>query len=97
MAFDPDKPLLNDYTTGTLIDAQGNLLHRPTLILTLDEARLLRSYKKFLLNHRLQEAPVRCRDCFEGNRTDFHHFFVTDTQIQYSCGCRMLFYSGPTY
>ena len=86
----------NDFAPAQIVGPDGKLLQVQSRQLSMADAKLLREYKKFLLRHRLREAPVRCRDCFEVNREDFHHFFVTDSQIQYSCGCRQLFYQGQT-
>ncbi len=94
--INPTKPLLNDTVTAQLVGPDGALIKRPALMLTMEEAKLLRAYKKFLLSHRLREAPVRCEDCFANNRNDFHTFFVLDEQIMYACDCKELFYRGQT-
>ena len=83
-------------TSGTILEADGSVANKPTQLLTTDEARLLREYKKFLMTHGLREA-VYCNECFSGNLSDGMRAHVTDGQILFECRHRMLFYSGQSY
>ena len=84
-------------TAGAILDAHGEVVGKPTQVLTSDEARLLREYKKFLLTHGMREA-LYCNDCFAGNLDhDGMRAHVTDGQIMFECRHRMLFYQGQSF
>lgn len=86
----------SDVTSGTIVDADGNVLNKPTVILSKEEAELLRSYKKFLQKRGLREA-LFCNTCWQGDLSDGLKAFVTDGQILFECRHRMLFYQGQTF
>lgn len=87
----------SDVTTGTLVDASGAVINRPTVILSQEEADLLRRYKKFLLKRGLREA-LYCTSCWNGNLADgISEAFVTDAQILLKCNHRMLFFQGQSF
>ncbi len=79
-----------------MLDANGEPSSRPTLILTSEEAALLRLYKKFLHSHGLREA-VFCNTCFSGNLSDGMRAHTTDGQIMWECRHRMLYYHGQSF
>lgn len=83
-------------TTSELVGPNGELLSKPTEILTTEEAELLRKYKKFLSRHGYREA-LYCDKCWGGNREDGCKAFVTGQQIGILCRCRMTFFQGSTY
>lgn len=85
-----------DTTTGTLVDANGEVIGKPTVILSKEEAELLRNYKKFLQKRGLREA-LYCNTCWQGDLADGMNAFVTDGQILFNCRHRMLFYQGQTF
>lgn len=85
-----------DTTTGTIVDKDGNVLNKPTVILSKEEAELLRNYKKFLQKRGLREMTF-CNTCWSGDREDGMDVFVTDAQILFKCRHRLLFYQGSTY
>ncbi len=91
----PSKPLLNDSAPLQLVGPDGTLIHAQALTLTDEDARLLRTYKKFLLHYGYREA-LYCTRCFEGNRSDGLDAYVTDHKILFRCRCRSLFYEGQT-
>ncbi|HEY3220327.1 MAG TPA: hypothetical protein VGJ80_06325 [Gemmatimonadales bacterium] len=84
-------------TTGTLIGPDGSVLNKPTTLLSDDDARLLRTYKKFLQRMGWREATY-CNACFEGNLShDGMQVRVTDDQIVAICRHRMVYYGGQSY
>jgi hypothetical protein len=86
----------SDVTTGTLVDANGEVVNKPTVVLSKEEADLLRTYKKFLQKRGLREA-LYCNTCWGGNLSDGMDAFVTDGQILMKCRHRMLFFQGQSY
>ena len=89
------KPLLSDYAPSQIISPDGSVMNAPALTLSMEDAKLLRVYKKFLLRNGLKEA-LYCNACFESNRSHGLEAFVTDDQILFRCRCRSLFYQGAT-
>jgi hypothetical protein len=86
-----------DTTTGTIVGADGAVLNRPTVILSQEEADLLRRYKKFLQKRGLREA-LYCTTCWTGDLADgVSEAYVTDAQILLKCNHRMLFYQGQSF
>jgi hypothetical protein len=83
-------------TTGTILTPSGEIAQKPTMLLSDDDARLLREYKKFLQRHGLRET-LYCNTCFEGNLNDGLRAFVTDGQILFECRHRMLFHQGQSF
>lgn len=81
---------------GTILTADGEVASKPTVILSSEEASLLRQYKKFLMKHGLREA-VYCNTCFDGDLDDGMRAFVRDDQILFECRHRMLFYQGQSF
>ena len=65
------------------------------MLLSIEEAKLLREYKKFLLRHGLKEA-LYCNACFERNLSHGTEAYVTSEQIVIKCRCRLRFYQGQT-
>jgi hypothetical protein len=86
----------SDIVQGSIVDPDGNVVNKPTQVLTTEEAELLRRYKKFLASKGMREA-VYCNACFEGDLSDGMRAFVTDGQILFECRHRMLFYQGQTF
>lgn len=85
-----------DVVSGSIVGPDGSVLNKPTVILTTEEAELLRKYKQFLQRRGLREA-VYCNHCFDGNLEDGMRAFVRDDQILFECRHRMLFYQGQTF
>ena len=96
MAIHPDKPLVNDKTKAVILAPDGSAATLSTLILTGEEAQLLRSYKKFLNRHGYKEA-LYCDRCWEQNLQHGTEAYVTDDTIGIRCRCRFTFFQGPTY
>ena len=88
-------PDLHETTTGTILSPTGELLTRPTVVFTAEEAKLLRLYKKFLDAHHLKEA-LYCQDCWNLDLHDGCKAFVKDSQILIECRCKLRFYQGMT-
>lgn len=87
---------VNDSVDGAIVGPNGEVLNKPTQILTSEEAALLRRYKKFLLARGLKET-LHCNTCFEGNLADGMRAFVTDGNMLLECRHRMLWYQGQSF
>jgi len=85
-----------DVTAGSIVAPDGTVASRPTVMLTAEEAALLRQYKKFLAARGLREA-LYCNDCWSGDREDGCKAFVTDNQVGIFCRCRMRVHLGASY
>jgi hypothetical protein len=85
-----------DTTTGTIVNPDGTVANRPTVLLTQEEAELLRRYKQFLRKRGLREA-LYCQSCWDGNREDGCKAFVTTEQIAIVCRCTTRFFQGSTF
>ena len=96
MSANPTKPLLNDQTKSVIVAPDGTPASLPTVLLTGEEAKLLREYRKFLDRHRIKEAAY-CSDCWESNLQHGMKAFVTPENILFQCRCRALYFHGPTY
>lgn len=83
-------------TTAEIVGPDGELLTKPTTVLTQEDADLLRKYKKFLDARGLREA-LYCKACWDGDRHDGCKAFVTDSQIAIECRCSLRFYQGQSY
>jgi hypothetical protein len=84
-----------EQTIGTIVDPQGNVATRPTVILSPKDAQLLRDYKRFLQKYQLREA-LYCNACYEGTLADGCQAFVNNQQIGILCRCTMRVYEGQT-
>ena len=87
---------LAEKTTTQILGPDGNVAVLPTVILSDEDARLLRTYKKFLERHGLRDA-LYCNDCWSGEREDGVKAFVTPNQIGMHCRCKMRFFNGMTF
>ena len=87
---------MSEITTGTVLDANGEPAVKPTVVLTTEEAELLRHYKQFLARYGLREA-LYCNTCWQGSLSDGMDVYVTGGQILFKCRHRMLFYQGHTF
>lgn len=96
MSISPEKPLLGDKSTATILGPDGKVANYPTLFLTTEEAKLLREYKKFLLARGYREA-LYCNLCWNQSLSDGTEAFVNDSGIGIKCRCRLMLYKGPTY
>ena len=95
MALDPDTLAQRTRTKGVIVTPDGRAATLPTTLLTGEEARLLRTYKKFLRRHDLKEA-LYCNLCWEHNLQHGCEAYVTDQQIVIRCRCGMRFFEGVT-
>lgn len=81
----------------TILAPDGSVATKDTEYLSLEEVKLLRAYKKFLLARGYQES-LRCLRCFESNRESGTRAAVGDNgDIIILCHCRNLFHSGSLY
>ena len=94
--INPSKPLLNDTGKATIISPDGSVANMPSENFTLEEVKLLREYKKFLLQRGYREA-LYCTRCFENNLQDGVRAYVTATDLMFQCRCRCLFHKGSLY
>ena len=85
-----------EQTKAVIVAPDGTAANYPTTILTGDEARLLRSYKKFLNQHGLKEA-LYCNACWEHNLQHGCEAYVTTDQIMIKCRCQVRFHQGQTF
>lgn len=95
MSLNPERTLETDKTQSVVIAPDGTVANYPTVVLSLEDAKLLREYKKFLLRHGLREA-LYCNNCFEHNLSHGTEAYVTPDQIVIRCRCRLRFYQGQT-
>lgn len=87
--------IIPNTTPGTITD-NGVTTELPVVQFTLEEARLLREYKKLLQKHHLKEA-MYCGNCWDGAKEDGCKAFVTDAEILIACRCRMRSFRGQTF
>lgn len=87
--LDKSEALIIDPSTG-----EGAVKFQ-TEMLSAEEAKLLRDYKRFLQRRGLREA-LFCNTCSEQRRSDGTQAYVTAEQIGIKCRCRFLFHQGPT-
>lgn len=87
---------VNDITESVILDANGQPATFPTVLLTAEDAALLRLYKKFLHTHGLREA-VYCNTCYQGTQHDGMEAHVTDGEVFFRCRHRLLYYRGASY
>lgn len=85
-----------DVQQGTIVNPDGSIANRPTILFTDDEATLLRAYKKFLQKHHLREA-LYCDDCWTGDRHDGLSAHVESMKIGFICRCKTRLHFGATY
>lgn len=89
------KPNTN-VVAGTIITPTGEVANRPTVMFTDEEARLLRTYKKFLEAHGLREA-LYCQKCWDHDLSDGLQAFVASEKIGFICRCTTRLHFGATY
>ena len=87
---------MSDQTKATIVAPDGTAANYPTTLLTGEEARLLRLYKKFLHAHGLKEA-LYCNACWESNLSHGCEAYVTDLDILIKCRCQARFFRGQTF
>lgn len=85
-----------DQTQGTIVGVDGELLQRPTRLISVDQATLVRSYFKFLLGTLRLEPEFLCGDCFDGTRESAATHDINDQQIVIVCRCSLRFHQGET-
>lgn len=85
-----------DKTSTQILGPDGSVASLPTRILSDEDARILRSYKKLLQTYGLREA-LYCNGCWNGERHDGCKAYVTDNQILIQCRCAVRFHQGQTY
>ena len=90
-----EKSGVLEKTTSTILTPDGGPARVPTVILSTDEAELLRQYKTFLATHGLREA-LYCQTCWTHDLADGTNAYVTSQQIVIRCRCRLLFFQGTT-
>lgn len=78
-----------------IVDVTGAVAIPDRIMLTDEEAKLLRAYKKFLLTHDLREA-VYCQRCWSKDLSDGTQFFVTPDKILIKCRCAERMYLGAS-
>jgi hypothetical protein len=85
-----------DVQPGTIVTPDGTIANRPTVMLTDDEAKLLRAYKKFLEHHGLREA-LFCNTCWNLEIHDGLEAYVLGHKIGLICRCTTRLHFGYTY
>ena len=87
----------HDKTVSAIVDEHGVPVTLPTIMLSSEEAGLLRLYKKFLRTHGIREANY-CDQCWDrADMQDGMRVFVTDSDILFECRHRRLIYKGQSY
>lgn len=85
---------MNEKTTGLIVGPDGTPANYPTTLLTPDQARIMREYKKkVLLPLGLKEA-LYCDSCWGHDLSHGLEAYVTDHQIVLRCRCQLRFYGG---
>lgn len=85
-------------TTGFILDpTTGDPISVPTSILTSEQARIMREYKKKVLLPLGLKETLYCQSCWEHNLSHGLEAHVTDNNILLRCRCCMRVYQGPTY
>lgn len=86
------RPTENDKTSGMLFDAQGRPTSLPTVLMTRQDAEIIRAYRHLLHTRRLSRS-LFCRLCYGGRPSEENaiHESVTDDQVVYCCLCRIRF------
>jgi len=89
--------IIPDTVEGTVTDQHGETTSVPALMLSDEQARILREYKKkILLPLGLREA-LFCQTCGNATPEDGCKAFVTDSQIGIICRCTQRLYLGQTF
>jgi hypothetical protein len=84
-------------TSGGTITENGETRDIKTVMLSSEQALLMREYrKKVLMPLGLQEA-VFCAECERASREDGCKSFVTDSQIGIICRCTQRLYLGQSF
>ena len=86
----------SNVTEGVILDANGQPATMPTVLLTSEEAALLRLYKRFLHSHGLREA-LYCNTCYQGAQHDGMEAHVTDSEVFFRCRHRLLYHKGQSF
>jgi len=82
---------------GTIVAPDGTPVTLPTRLLTADEAKVIRAYKKIKLKYGFREEN-HCNACSESrDRSDGMRGFTTDEKVLYECRCRLLYFDGASY
>jgi len=82
---------------GTVVNPDGSVATRPTIMFTDGEAALLRAYKTQILEkYHLREA-LYCNDCWTGDREDGTQSFVQSDKIGVICRCTTRLYFGSSF
>jgi hypothetical protein len=66
------------------------------ILLSDEDAEMLRAYKVFLKSYRLREA-LYCDSCWDGTKEDGCKAFVTSNEILIKCRCTTRVYQGMRY
>lgn len=82
-----------EHTTIELVDGYGNVLHKPCVVLTPQEADIFRAYQRIKKKYHVIEANY-CRKCWDSTREDGMKGHVTDGEIALECRCRTIVYRG---
>ncbi len=83
-------------TQGTIVGVDGEVLQRPTKLISPDEATLVRSYFKFVIGILRLEPEFLCADCFDGTQESAATYDINEQQIVIVCRCSLRFHQGET-
>lgn len=89
--------LTMERTTSLIVGPDGNPAQVPTLILTTEQAQIMREYKKKVLGPLGLREALYCGECWNQTRADGCDASVTDAQIVIRCRCKLRFFQGVTY
>ncbi len=102
MSSDVQRPRASDKVAGTILGPDGAPASRPTVVLSPDEAALVRSYMWMMISAGY-DPSFGCIQCLpvgpRGYRIDpevMATYLIDEAQIVITCACRQVFHQGHT-
>lgn len=86
---------VNDRTSGHIVAPDGSLVSRPTTLIDVETAGILRAYFTWAMKHSL-EPELFCKSCWDGTRADKAIYNIDDEQIAIICKCQQRVFLGAT-
>lgn len=89
--------IIPDTIEGTVTDPRGETRSVPAKLLTEEQARILRLYKKQVLAPLGLREALFCNHCGNTTLEDGCKAFVTDSEIGIICRCTQRIFFGQTF
>lgn len=86
---------LSDRTVGHLVNPDGSVAVRPTVIFGAETAAIIRAYMTWAITNHLEPELV-CATCFDHSRESKAQYMITEQQIAIACQCQIRFFQGAT-